>query len=275
MIGKSIRIWRMRGVAGLAFAVNSRLRGLLAGRAKSFQPYERLFAGKCGMEIGGPSLTFSARGIFPVYPIAGHLDNCNFGDATVWEGAIQKGRTFRFDRNRPAGQQHIVEATAMGRFASASCDFVLASHVLEHIANPILALSEWKRLLRDQGILVLLLPHRNQTFDHRRPVTTLEHLIADFKAGMTEDDLTHLPEILALHDLERDPEAGDAEAFKSRSICNIHNRCLHHHVFDARLAENLVEYMGLEVCAIEEIQPHHILLVAQKPVTGKRSVTTP
>jgi ubiquinone/menaquinone biosynthesis C-methylase UbiE len=81
--------------------------------------------------------------------------------------------------------QHIVEATAMARFATASYDFVLASHVLEHIANPILALCEWKRLLKDRGVLVLLLPHKDKTFDHRRPVTTLEHLIADFKAGMT------------------------------------------------------------------------------------------
>lgn len=263
MIARAIRILRTRGVAGLAYAVNSRLQGLMAGQAKSFQSCEKLLAGKYGIEIGGPSHAFSARGIFPVYTIVGSLDNCNFSDATVWEGSIQEGITFKFDRNRPAGLQHIVEATAMGRFASASFEFVLASHALEHIANPILALSEWKRLLKDQGVLVLLLPHRDKTFDHRRPVTTLEHLISDFKAGRTEDDLTHLPEILALHDLERDPEAGDAEAFKTRSLCNLQNRCLHHHVFDSRLAEKLIEYMGLEIRAIEEIQPHHILLVAQ------------
>jgi hypothetical protein len=74
-----------------------------------------------------------------------------------------------------------------------------------------------------------------------------------------------LPEILALHDLERDPEAGDAEAFRTRSLRNLQNRCLHHHVFDSRLAEKLIEHIGLEVRAIEEIQPHHILLVAQLP----------
>lgn len=265
MIARAIRILRTRGIAGLAYAVNYRLQGLMAGQAKSFQSCEQLLADKCGIEIGGPSRAFSARGCFPVYPIVGSLDNCNFSAATVWEGSIREGTTFKFDRNRPVGLQHIVEATAMERFASASYDFVLASHVLEHIANPILALSEWKRLLKDRGILVLLLPHKGKTFDHRRPVTTLEHLIADFKAGVTEDDLTHLPEILALHDLERDPEAGDAEAFRTRSLRNLQNRCLHHHVFDSRLAEKLIEHMGLEVRAIEEIQPHHILLVAQLP----------
>jgi hypothetical protein len=56
-----------------------------------------------------------------------------------------------------------------------------------------------------------LLPDKRRTFDHRRPVTTLAHLIADLNADMAEDDLTHLPEILALHDLERDPDAGNME----------------------------------------------------------------
>lgn len=258
----------------MAYAVNYRLQGLMAGQAKSFQSCEQLLADKCGIEIGGPSRVFSARGNFPVYPIAGSLDNCNFSATTIWEGSIQEGTTFKFDRNRPVGLQHIVEATAMERFASASYDFVLASHVLEHIANPILALSEWKRLLKDRGILVLLLPHKDKTFDHRRPVTTLEHLIADFKAGMTEDDLTHLPEIMALHDLARDPEAGDVEAFKLRSICNPQNRCLHHHVFDAQSAKELVEYLNLVILAVEEIQPHHILLVTQKSLVGPIAIAT-
>ncbi|MDO8754396.1 MAG: hypothetical protein Q7J80_10920, partial [Anaerolineales bacterium] len=85
--------------------------------------------------------------------------------------------------------------------------------------------------------------------------------------GMTESDLTHLPDILALHDLKRDPEAGDIAAFKARSMLNIDNRCLHHHVFDTRLAVSLVEHVGLKVLAVEEIRPHHILLLAQKAKT--------
>lgn len=265
MIARAIRILRSRGIAGLAFAINSRVRGLLAGQAKSFRVHENLFAGKSGLEIGGPSRVFSARGVFPVYPIVGNLDNCTFGNVTVWEGDIKPGRTFRFDRNKPAGLQHIADGTDMARFSATTFDFVLASHVLEHVANPILALSEWKRLLKDGGTLVLILPDKRHTFDHRRPVTTLEHLIEDSKSGMTEDDLTHLPEILALHDLERDPEAGNIETFRLRSEHNFENRCLHHHVFDTRLAVNLVEHLGLAVLAADEIRPHHILVLAQKP----------
>ncbi len=269
MTGTIFHIVRMRGIAGTTRAIVMRLRRLLAGRAKSFLAYQSLFSGKTGIEIGGPSQVFSRGGIFPVYPIVGHLDNCNFGNSTVWEGDIRQGRTFRFDQNKPAGRQYILEATSMGCLNSGAYDFVLSSHVLEHVANPILALSEWKRLLANDGILVLLLPNREYTFDHRRSVTTMEHLIKDFEAGVQEDDLTHLPEILELHDLKRDPEAGNSEAFRKRSMCNVENRCLHHHVFDAGLAVMLVEYTGLKVHAVEEIYPHHILVLAQKSKISK------
>lgn len=55
----------------------------------------------------------------------------------------------------------------------------------------------------------------------------MEHLIDDYKAGITVEDLTHLQKILALHDLARNPEAGTFAAFKTRSRCNFENRCLH------------------------------------------------
>jgi SAM-dependent methyltransferase len=265
MIRKAMRILLARGISGLLRASNARVRGLLAKRATSFLAYKHQFVGKSGIEIGGPSSVFSSRGIFPVYPIIESLDNCVFGTTTVWDGSINQGKTYRFNPRKPAGQQHIAEATALSSLPSGAYDFVLSSHMLEHTANPILALSEWKRLLAVDGALVLLVPNKKHTFDHRRPVTTMAHLIADFNAGMPEDDLTHVPEILALHDLDRDFEGGDIEAFKLRAMRNFENRCLHHHVFDKHLVIELVEHIGLKVCAVEEIEPHHILLLAQKP----------
>ena len=266
MIRRAIHILQSRGIRGLVRAAIVRGRGLLAKPSALLPTYQDRFIGKCGIEIGGPSQAFSRRGVFPVYPMVGNLDNCNFGASTVWEGSLQQGKTFVFDPAKPAGQQYLAETTALGQLPSAAYDFVLSSHMLEHTANPILALLEWKRLLTDHGTLVLLLPDRRYTFDHRRPVTTLAHLIDDFKAGRGEDDLTHLEEILALHDLKRDPDAGDMKAFKVRSLRNVENRCLHHHVFDVRLARELVEHIGMTVHAAEEIRPHHILLLAQNKV---------
>lgn len=268
MIKRAIIVLRARGLSGLFRAATFRVRSLLAGRAISFSTYKTQLIGKSGIEIGGPSQVFSKRGIFPVYPIVGNLDNCNYCSNTVWGGAAGQGGSYRFDPIKSAGQQHIVEATDMTGLPSNAYDFVLSSHMLEHTANPILALYEWKRLLKTSGLLVLLLPDKRHTFDHKRPVTPFAHLLDDFIAGTGEGDLTHLPEILALHDLKRDPEAGDMAAFKSRSMQNFETRCLHHHVFDVRLAVLLLEHVGLTVMATEEVRPHHLLLVAQNGLAG-------
>lgn len=267
MIRKAVRLATSHGVTGLVRAMMARLRSLFAEPAKSYLQHRDFFTDKKGIEFGGPSPAFGPRGIFPVYPIVGTLDNCNFRAATVWEDEVNEGATFIFNAKKPPGYQHIAEATALVDVASEEYDFVLSSHMLEHAANPIRALLEWKRLLLPGGMLVLLLPDRRYTFDHQRPVTTMHHLIADFETDMQETDLTHLPEILALHDLDRDPEAGSMQAFTSRSLHNFDNRCLHHHVFDSELAVALVEYAGFGVCAVEEIQPHHVLVLARKHAT--------
>lgn len=245
-------------------ALSNRLSALWQKPAKAYQQHWSCFVDKMGIEIGGPSHVFSKNGIFPVYPLALHLDNCNFNNSTVWEEFIQAGDTFVFDKHKAPGRQFIAEATSLHFLPAGAYDFVLSSHVLEHIANPIRALEQWTRLLKKEGLLVLLLPDKHETFDHRRPITSLNHLIEDYKNDTAEDDLAHLPEILSLHDLSRDPEAGDLPTFKARALDNINNRCLHHHVFDVHSAVNLVEYTGLRVESAEVIRPHHILILARK-----------
>jgi len=51
-----------------------------------------------------------------------------------------------------------------------------------------------------------------------------------------EEDLTHVPEILELHDLSRDEGAGTREQFRQRCLANHVHRALHHHVFDTMAA---------------------------------------
>ncbi len=237
---------------------------LFPPRLRCFEDLGSGFADKVGLEIGGPSSLFGRRGLFPVYPLAGRVDNCNFSSETVWEGRISAGRSFRFDRRRPPGRQFIGEATDLGFLPAEAYDFVLSSHTLEHSANPLRALLEWKRILAPDGALLLILPHKDGTFDHRRPVTSTQHLLEDFERQVEEDDLTHLGEILELHDLSLDPPAGGFDQFRSRSEQNFSNRCLHHHVFDTRLAVQLVELARLQIRAVETAPPFHIAVVAEK-----------
>ena len=67
-----------------------------------------------------------------------------------------------------------------------SQDFVVSSHVLEHFPNPIKALMEWDRLLRPGGVIFMIVPHKERTFDRENPRTPLQHLIEDYEKGETE-----------------------------------------------------------------------------------------
>jgi predicted SAM-dependent methyltransferase len=238
-------------------------------KAKYLSQCEKLLSDGVGLEIGGPSDVFKASGVLPVYPIIKKLDNCNFSDETTWEGVIDEGMTVQYGDQASVGRQYISEASDLNQIQSASYDFVLSSHVIEHVANPLQGLSEWLRVLKQGGILVLLVPHKDGTFDHRRPVTPLDHLIEDYQGHVQEDDLTHLAEILQFHDLGRDPEAGDFENFKRRSERNVDNRCLHHHAFDSSLVAQVLSHLNLKILSMEATLPAHVIAIAQKVESGQ------
>jgi SAM-dependent methyltransferase len=265
MIRKTFVALKTLGVGGVLRAAYQRIS---PDRLASFPQCRPFLESRVGLEVGGPSGIFGPRGCIPVYPIAKRIDGCNFGTQTVWEGQVTEGETFVFDPDKAPGRQFVTEASNLQGIPDAQYDFVLSSHCIEHLANPLKGMSEWIRVLKEDGLLVLVVPHKDGTFDHRRPVTSLSHLVQDFDAQMTEQDLTHLDEILTLHDLSMDPEAGGIDTFAERSKKNFENRCLHHHVFDARLAVEVVNHMRLQILAVEMFRPFHIVVVAKKIPAG-------
>lgn len=211
--------------------------------------YEALVKGKRGLEIGGPSGPFMT--VLPLYAKVGSLDGVNFSSRTVWEGSIRPGKTFAYFPGR-TGTQFIAEATDLSQIRSDDYDFVLSSNCLEHVANPLRALFEWQRVLRPGGALILVLPNKASNFDHKRPFTSFEHILEDYARGITERDLTHLDEILALHDLSMDPPAGSLATFKARSLDNFNNRTLHHHVFEPGTIASMLRHAGFSILATTE-----------------------
>lgn len=230
-----------------------------------FLETKRFFLRKTGLEIGGPSRIFRAAEILPVYALADRIDGCNFSTSTVWEGEIKEGMHY-LAAKRP-GYQYIAEAGNLKMIPSETYDFVLASHCLEHVANPLGALKEWLRVLRGNGSILLVLPDKNGTFDHRRPTTSFSHLMRDFEMKTAEDDLTHLDEILSLHDLSLDPKAGDHQSFAKRSSANFQNRCLHHHVFDLALIRQIYDYFNLRTVLAVTAPPYHMITLGLKEQT--------
>ena len=265
IVKRVVGVFKAGGVAGVLSAAARRMR---MPHARSFAKCREMITDGTGIEIGGPSPIFAWGGLIPLYPLARRIDNVNFARTTIWEDAKSEGNSFHFHSRKTPGQRFIAEGADLREIPSGKYDFVLSSHMLEHTANPLHALAEWRRRLRRGGALVLVVPARDGAFDHGRPITTMSHLVEDFETSMGEDDLTHLEEILQLHDLSRDPGITDAGAFRERAQRNAEFRSLHHHVFDTRLVVDAVFHAGFEVAAVEPLQPYHIVVVARNPLAG-------
>jgi SAM-dependent methyltransferase len=67
-----------------------------------------------------------------------------------------------------------------------SQDFVLNSHVIEHLPNPIKALEEWHRVIKPTGCIFITCPWPHSLDrDVGREITTLTHVLEDYKLGKT------------------------------------------------------------------------------------------
>ncbi|MDE3085956.1 MAG: methyltransferase domain-containing protein [Acidobacteriota bacterium] len=128
-------------------------------------------------------------------------------------GAPDGGRGFDLDAHpgggggdEPVAPDVVADVNLerLGAFADASQDFVIASHVVEHLADPLGFLSDAHRVLRPGGVLLLFLPDRHRTADRFRPPTPLGHLVEEHREDTTVVSDAHLAEYardrgIALH----------------------------------------------------------------------------
>jgi SAM-dependent methyltransferase len=127
----------------------------------------RYLDGLCGIEIGG-----SAHNQFGLKTL--NIDN---SVETV----------FKAKEVDMCGKQLKIDLIAEGDelpLATSSVDFVLTSHVLEHFLDPIRALKEWHRVVKDGGYILAVVPHKERTFDKDRSRTPLAELIERHEANL-------------------------------------------------------------------------------------------
>jgi SAM-dependent methyltransferase len=138
---------------------------------------KRYLGGLEGIEIGG-----SAQNDFGVDAI--NVDR--YGEGAEHYRFYKQAEIDAWGYGRP------VDVVAAGHelpFAGKSFDFVVASHVIEHIPDPMAALLEWARVARHY--LFLVVPHRDRTFDRDRPLTPLDELIERHRTGFESDEDKH------------------------------------------------------------------------------------
>jgi SAM-dependent methyltransferase len=71
-------------------------------------------------------------------------------------------------------------------------DFVLHSHVWEHLPNPLAALDEWVRVVRPRGYIFVIVPKRDAAPpDKDRPLSSITELLQHYGRRITYADRIH------------------------------------------------------------------------------------
>lgn len=118
----------------------------------------------------------------------------------------------------------------LGAFGDQSQDFAIASHVLEHLADPIGMLDEIHRVLRPGALALVFLPDRRRTRDRFRSATPLAHLVAEHAAHVTEVSDEHLVEFLR----DRGVPVARSGAARARTLQAFRDQSIHVHCWDAQ-----------------------------------------
>jgi SAM-dependent methyltransferase len=199
---------------------------------------------KFGVEIGGPSPLATN-----IYENANSIDNIIFSKNTIWSNHTD---IYNYYKNK-TGNVIINDTVNISHVKNDCYDFCLSCHSLEHIANPLKAINEWLRIIKNNGHIIIIVPEKSFCFDHKRNYSKFSTLLLQYEKNVGEDDLSTLPEILLNHDLNMDPPAGDLGAFTKRSLDNFNNRCLHHYVYNDELLLAICYYFNCEFIYKETI----------------------
>lgn len=87
---------------------------------------------------------------------------------------------FKLEEKRMYGYCLKVDIVSPGDdlpFKDNTWDFVINSHVIEHFYDPVASIKEWLRVVKPGGLVYMIVPHKERTFDKDRPRTTLAEII--------------------------------------------------------------------------------------------------
>jgi SAM-dependent methyltransferase len=140
-----------------------------------------------------------------------------------------------------------LDVDRLSALPDASQDFVIASHLLEHLADPLTQIGEIHRVLKAGGVVLIFLPDRRHTFDRKRSATPLAHLVADYRDRVTVVSDEHIEDYLRKTDVwdpTWTPEQ-EREQFELNRQRSIHVHCWSEDEFLPVVEHTIVE-MGMQ-----------------------------
>lgn len=88
----------------------------------------------------------------------------------------------------------IDDGEKLSKIENSTLDFVVANQFIEHCQNPLGAIGNMLRVLKKKGILYLSIPDKRYSFDNNRQITSLAHLLRDYKKGPYSSKRKHFEE---------------------------------------------------------------------------------
>lgn len=79
-----------------------------------------------------------------------------------------------------------VDKNGLSIIADRHFDFTILSHVIEHVANPIRLIEEIFRIVKPSGHVVIACPDMLYTFDKTRELTPFNHLLDEYRSGVSD-----------------------------------------------------------------------------------------
>lgn len=150
--------------------------------------------------------------------------------------------------------QYVCPADNLSTIPTDSQDFLIASHVFEHLPNPIGGLLEFYRVCKNDAIIYLTVPEKTRTGDKFRTRTPLSHMIDDYRNPSLERDLEHFRELV--HMSPADPVAFENEAKHLQKT----SESVHYHVFIEQDVIDIINWCNINLPVHFEIIDHKPLL---------------
>ena len=174
-----------------------------------------------GLEIGGPSNCNN------IYNNINKLDNITI---------FKNGERDYNIKNKKLGIEYVKDTTNLTNIKNNTYDFILVSNTLEYIANPIKAIKEWLRILKQNGFIIMIFDNISETDDNK---FHLKKIIENYEKNIGEDDLSVLPSILS--------KSKTNETFIRECLNNYHLRKIEHFNYNEKLLSGIIEYLDLGV----------------------------